>query len=102
MCKGAHDIRDHEVLKHYGTATTFLGFSYDTHKHNLNEDTKPSVLDVIVSTLNPTISFSHPGGFLPGRGLISLSDYDGEVTEILDSGRYFASDHTLLGGDFEC
>jgi tetratricopeptide (TPR) repeat protein len=105
LAAGASDIRGHGP--HYGISTTWLGFSYDKFKTELDKKSKSdhNVLDVMISNMKTINSFFHPGGYDLSRGeenpIIPLSEYaQAAVVEFLNSERCFASDHALIGADF--
>jgi tetratricopeptide (TPR) repeat protein/endonuclease/exonuclease/phosphatase family metal-dependent hydrolase len=86
--------------KHDGINTTWLGFSYDEHQNQIKggkfqDDT---VLDVIISSLNPVCSFFLHGAFDPAKQ--ELLPLLGTLGDEQNDGRYFASDHALVGVDF--
>ncbi len=121
------DIRDgHSPDKHFGSSTTFTGFSYDSFQGKIEpqELKKHSTLDVGVTSpgFRSLMSFIHPGGYDPttavgtstgkeeekkevtvvdaARALISLASYtNASARDMMESNRYFASDHALLGCD---
>ena len=68
-------------------------------KFNLSKN-EYNVLDVQVSSTNPIRSF-YDGGFfdLEKDKILHLDEY-GENLELINLGRYFASDHALIGGDY--
>ena len=99
LVRAGHDIRDAKI--HYGTSTTWLGFSHDKYKAAIDPLAikDHSVLDVMVSNNVAALSFCHPGLFDPKDGqLIDIVMYDDNAP--LQGGRYFASDHSLIGADF--
>ncbi len=98
--KDSKDVRDSK--KHYGVSTTWLGFSYDEYINKINAKTgdfeEDSVLDLMFSNLSSERSFAHHGAIDPE--LHELSDLSEPLTEQQIEGRYFSSDHVLIGGDF--
>lgn len=104
LVKGAYDIRDHEPANHYGRSLTWLGFSYDNFIDGIDPEdlSKINPLDIMFSNSKAKISFSDPLGYKPGSKYpLALSEYNAEMIEFLDKERYFASDHSLIGADFE-
>jgi endonuclease/exonuclease/phosphatase family metal-dependent hydrolase len=100
------DIRDgHSTDNHFGASVTFTGFSYDGFQDKVTpkEFKRQSTLDVgiINQGFKSLMSFIHPGGYDPEMGgLVPISSYeDPAVRAKMEDGRYFASDHGLLGCD---
>jgi hypothetical protein len=95
---GKNIIQDGD--NHYGPSTTWIGFTYDEYKNEVNDSGEfadPNKLDVIVSNLDSTCSFHHHGAFDPIEfRLLPLTD---SLTEEHTKQRYFASDHALIGAD---
>jgi tetratricopeptide (TPR) repeat protein len=87
-------------IKHYGINTTWLGFSYDEHQNRIKEGKfqDDTVLDVVISSLNPVCSFFLHGAFDPAKQ--ELLPLLGSLSSEQNDGRYFASDHALVGMDF--
>ncbi len=101
LIKKGYDIRD--ANKHYGSSSTWIGFSYDDYKRPVEPETVEEhiVLDVMVSNYIPKCSFCHPGMFSPqDNDLMPLSEYHCELAKQCEEDRCFASDHTLIGADF--
>jgi tetratricopeptide (TPR) repeat protein/endonuclease/exonuclease/phosphatase family metal-dependent hydrolase len=97
LVKEGRDVRDAKA--HYGISTSWLGFSYDKCKNEIKSGdfTNDCVLDVMVSSLYSKFSFCHHGAFNPvTRELVPLS---GGLNEEQNEGRYFSSDHALVGAD---
>lgn len=95
-----YDFRDSG--NHYGTSSTWLGFSYDPYISQMEpQDVKEAVvLDIIVSSDLATLSFIHPGAFNPHtEQIVDLSDSSG--LSVAENERYFAADHALIGADFD-
>ncbi len=97
LTNGAYDSRD--CYNHYGSASSFTGFTYDQFQSNVEpEDGKGhnrAPLDLIVTNIPPSLSFTSPGGFDPEKGLVPLTMED--QMECGRRGQYFASDHALTG-----
>jgi hypothetical protein len=85
--------------KHYGINTTWIGFTYDQYKNEIKDGnfTDYSILDVIVSNLTPSCTFFLHSAFNPEtQELLPLA---GALDKQQNEGRYFASDHALIGAD---
>lgn len=82
-----------------GANTTWLGFSYDHVINHYDLEKKIFVsderLDYILSNLICKSYFSLPVAFDPENSCLTDT-----ITEVIDKGRYFASDHTLIGAHF--
>lgn len=89
--------------EHYGSSTTWLGFTYDKETRNVEPDEhkKKDRLDVVVSKIPTVRSFYHPVGFIDGK-IVELDDYKNqEIMDKLNYERTFGSDHCLVGCDLK-
>jgi len=85
--------------KHYGINTTWIGFSCDQYKNELKSGdfTDPLILDAVVSNMEQGCTFFLHGAFNPiTQELLPLT---GALNDQQNEGRYFASDHALIGTD---
>ena len=99
LVAGCYDIRD--CCNHYGPDITWLGFSYDKLINNIANDnfTGDYVIDVMISNQKAIRSFHHHTAYNPiTRRLIDLAD---GVDDKMGIERYFASDHAMIGADFD-
>lgn len=97
LVKNSYDFRDSS--KHYGSATTWIGFSNDPYKNMIesNDFTDGKVLDIGVSNKISLNSFHLIGAYNPkNMGLLENL----APCEAQNEDRYFVSDHTLIGADF--
>ena len=95
---GGHDVRD--ANNHHGISHTFLGFSYDNYKTNLEhrpESPRHTTADFISSSMDAKRSFHDPAG-ITNTGLVSVSDR-ASLEEIAHTTRRYASDHAAIGAD---